>query len=141
MMVRRLEIKATRWPWQTGYNWRGMTSCSAPLNADGARFGGGWKYKCGFSTAGWSETGIGISFDLIFGIINIRYRTRRGIEKELRWQEDAKRRRLDREYRERQEAERAADARERDRIRAEREATRRAALTPEERQAEDELPF
>lgn len=140
-MARRFEVKASRWPWQVGYNWRGMKSCSAPLNDGGARFGGGWKYKFGFSTAGWSETGIGVSFDLLFGIVSIRYRTRKGMDAERKWQEQRAQWAREREDRARSEARLAEEFHERNRARAEREAARRAALTPEQRQAEDELPF
>lgn len=138
---RRIEIKAKRWPWQQGYNWRGMTNSTAPLNADGARFGGGWKYKIGFSTGGWTKRGIHVSFDLLFGIVSVTYRTSFAIAEDRQLEEQRAKWRREREERDREDARRREEARERDRIRAEREATRRAALTPEEREAEDDLPF
>lgn len=62
--IGKLTIKAERWPWQAGYNWRGMTSNTAPLNYRGARFGGGWRYKLGIDAGGSS-----VILNLVFGII------------------------------------------------------------------------
>lgn len=139
--LRRLEITASRWPWQAGYSWRGMTNSTAPLNAEGARFGAGWKYKLGVSTGGWRDTGISFMVDLLFGLIQIRYRTRKGIEQEQRWRDEAAERKRRREDADRASAAARAEAQEADRRRAEKEAARRAALTPEQRQLEDEFPF
>ncbi|RWE59809.1 MAG: hypothetical protein E5V22_11100 [Mesorhizobium sp.] len=138
---RRFEISASRWPWQAGYNWRGMTNCTAPLNSGDARFGGGWKYKLGVSTGGWRDTGISFMIDLLFGIVTVRYRTRKGVDQELKWRADAVERKQRREDAARREE---AAFRERVRERAERderEAARRAALTPEQREVEDSVPF
>lgn len=63
----QIDVKASRWPWQAGYNWRGMTNSRAPLNAGGARFGGGWRYKLGFAVCGQT-----LMIDLLFGMITIR---------------------------------------------------------------------
>lgn len=61
-----MKIDFMRWPWQRGYDWRGMTGCTAPLNAGGARFGGGWRYKLGVDIGSRS-----ILINLIFGIVRI----------------------------------------------------------------------
>lgn len=66
MKLGPFEIVASRWPWQPGYDWRGMKNCSAPLNRDGARFGGGWRYKVGFQWGGST-----LIIDLLFGSIRI----------------------------------------------------------------------
>jgi len=71
MIIFGIEIRAERWPWQDGYNWRGMTKNSAPLNAGGGRFGGGWKYKLGFA---WGGTTLMV--DLLFGMLIIKKATR-----------------------------------------------------------------
>lgn len=90
--VKAFEISASRWPWQSGYNWRGSLS-SAPLNkADAktgasARFGGGWKYKLGISTAGWKNGGIELLVDLLFGSVRIVVRSAVGIRKEKAFRE------------------------------------------------------
>ena len=69
MLIGRLRIKASRWPWQDGFNWHG-TSMSAPINAKlpgekaAPRFGGGWKYKLGFALSGRT-----LMIDLLFGIV------------------------------------------------------------------------
>jgi len=68
----RIKIRASRWPWQKGYNWRGMTSSSAPLNYGGARFGGGWRYKFGFELGGFSSRN-SLGLDLLFGIISVSW--------------------------------------------------------------------
>lgn len=70
----RLEVTATRFPWQKGYSWKGMND-TAPLNPKGARFGGGWKYALGFRTAGLGPHGLSINCDALFGIITIRWRS------------------------------------------------------------------
>lgn len=76
-MEKKFEIVASRWPWQKGYSWKGMTDRGAPLNRgkDGCspRFGGGWKYKFGLSYAS-SETGWSLMLDLIFGMVIVRRR-------------------------------------------------------------------
>lgn len=71
MKLGRLEITASRWPWQ-GYGWfphKSGRGPFAPLNAGGARFGGGWKYKFGVAVGGST-----IILDLVFGSIRIVYR-------------------------------------------------------------------
>ncbi len=68
MKIGKFEITASRWPWQKGYNWRGMTNSSAPLNMNGARFGGGWRYKLGVS---WGSSFLTPHFDLLFGMISV----------------------------------------------------------------------
>lgn len=68
--VGSLKIRASHWPWQRGYNWRGMTSSSAPLNAGGARFGGGWRMKLGFALGGTT-----LMVDLLFGMLTISIET------------------------------------------------------------------
>lgn len=74
--IGRFELKAKRWPWQKGYNWRGMTNNVAPLNIGGARFGAGWKYSLGWSwgggTYGWT-----LRLDLLFGMVTILYNRRK----------------------------------------------------------------
>jgi hypothetical protein len=67
MIIGKIEIIGSRWPWQAGYNWRGMITSPALFNAGGARFGAGWKYKLGISVG--SST---LMIDLIFGIISFR---------------------------------------------------------------------
>ena len=70
MKLGRLTVKASRFPWQ-GYGWfphkngRGPT---APLNAGGARFGGGWTYKLGLSVGGTT-----LMLDLLFGTVSLRW--------------------------------------------------------------------
>jgi hypothetical protein len=70
--IGRLEIQASRWPWQPGYNWHGMIA-EAPLNRRhpgqkaAARFGGGWRYQLG--------VGVGtttVIVNLLFGMITFR---------------------------------------------------------------------
>lgn len=69
-------IKADRWPWQSGYNWHGMTNSAAPLNkprkGDKAapRFGGGWKYNLGFQFSGRT-----LLIELLFGMITFNIET------------------------------------------------------------------
>lgn len=63
----QIDVKASRWPWQPGYNWRGMENSRAPLNAGGARFGGGWRYKLGVDVGGST-----VIVNLIFGMVRIR---------------------------------------------------------------------
>lgn len=66
------EITASRWPWQKGYNWHGMTNSTAPLNQPlpgekaAPRFGGGWKYSLGIDVGGST-----ILLSLLFGMIII----------------------------------------------------------------------
>ena len=67
MKIGRLEITPKRWPWQDGYNWKGMTASSAPFNFGMARFGGGWRYKLGIDIGGTT-----IILNLLFGLILIR---------------------------------------------------------------------
>lgn len=64
--IGRLQVTASRWPWQPGYDWRG-THHYAPLNAGGARFGGGWRYKLGVEVGGTS-----VMFNLLYGIVTVR---------------------------------------------------------------------
>lgn len=76
MKIGRLIIKAQRWPWQ-GYGWF-PHRCSnpalrAPLNGNGARFGGGWRYKLGVSIGGST-----ILVDLLFGMLRIELEARQG---------------------------------------------------------------
>jgi hypothetical protein len=143
---KRFAIKASRWPWQPGYNWHGMTNSTAPLNQPlpgelaAPRFGAGWKYKLGLAHSG-SKSGFTLMIDLIWGMVTITYRSRYGIERDRRLEEQRAQWRREREERERQHVQRMAEARERDRQRAEQEAARRASLTPEQLAAEDELPF
>lgn len=66
MIVGKYEIRAQRWPWQDGYDWKGRVNCNAPLNSGGARFGGGWKYALGIEIGGSS-----IIINLLFGMIRI----------------------------------------------------------------------
>ena len=61
-----MNIKLTRWPWQEDYNWSGTTKF-ALLN-NGARFGGGWKYKLGIDVGGKT-----ILIHLLFGSIRISW--------------------------------------------------------------------
>jgi len=70
MKIGRIEIKASRWPWQ-GAGWfphrQPWHPGRAPLNSCGARFGGGWKYKFGISIGGST-----ILIDLLFGSLRIQ---------------------------------------------------------------------
>lgn len=69
MKLGRIEIEASRWPWQ-GYGWFPHKNGKGPtalLNSSGARFGAGWKYKLGVSLS--SRT---LMLDLLFGIVCIR---------------------------------------------------------------------
>lgn len=66
MIIWKWEVVAQRWPWQSGYDWKGMKNNGAPLNAGGARFGGGWKYKLGLSFGGST-----LMIDLLFGIVKV----------------------------------------------------------------------
>lgn len=70
MKISRLEIKASRFPWQ-GYGWfphkdKSNVKTCAPLNQNGARFGAGWNYKLGIAIGGRT-----IIIDLLFGSIRI----------------------------------------------------------------------
>lgn len=70
MKIGRLKVTASRWPWQ-GYGWfphkQPWSHGRAPLNASGARFGGGWTYKFGIAIGGSD-----IILDLIFGSVRIK---------------------------------------------------------------------
>lgn len=66
MIIGKIEISAQRWPWQAGYDWKGMKYRGAPLNASGARFGGGWRYALGIE---WGETTV--ILNLLYGMIRI----------------------------------------------------------------------
>lgn len=69
MKLGRIEIEASRWPWQ-GYGWFPHKNGKGPtalLNSSGARFGGGWKYKLGVSLSGRT-----LMLDLMFGIVCVR---------------------------------------------------------------------
>jgi len=148
--IKRIEIKASRWPWQRRTS---MAALSDPKSegvgmkygwrqTDGmGRFGGGWNWKFGIDSGGWRGTGITILLNLIFGTVTVHYRTSKGIAQELHYQQQREDRQRAREERARHDESRRHEARERDRTRAEIEAARRAALTPEQRAAEDELPF
>lgn len=68
MKIGRLEIKASRFPWQ-GYGWfphKNGNGPKAPLNPMGSRFGGGWNYKLGIAVGGST-----VIVDLLFGSIRI----------------------------------------------------------------------
>lgn len=68
MKIGRIEITASRWPWQ-GYGWRPHKNGKGPkamLNPGGDRFGGGWTYKLGIDIGGRT-----ILLNLLFGIIRI----------------------------------------------------------------------
>lgn len=69
MKIGRLEIKTSRWPWQ-GYGWFPHKNGKGPkamFNPNGARFGGGWRYKLGVEIGGAT-----IMMNLLFGIVTIR---------------------------------------------------------------------
>lgn len=76
MKIGRIEITASRWPWQEGANWQGLTDSRAPLNQPkegktaSPRFGAGWSYKLGFAASNWKH----IHFDLLFGSVSVSYR-------------------------------------------------------------------
>jgi hypothetical protein len=82
-----LTLKAQRWPGQKGYNWRGMTNSTAPLNLGGARFGGGWAYKLGIDMGAPSEFGWSILFNLLFGMVSLRFQTAKSIAVDKEWRE------------------------------------------------------
>lgn len=115
--IKRIEIKASRWPWQRRTS---MAMLSDPKTegvgmkygwrqTDGmGRFGGGWNWALGFESGGWRDTGITVMFNLLFGIVTVRYRTRKGIAQELHYQQQREQWKRDREERERQEAARKA---------------------------------
>lgn len=71
-----LIVKASRWPWQSGYNWYGMTNSTAPLNQPrqgekaAPRFGGGWKYNVGFQFSGRT-----LLVELLFGMLTFNIET------------------------------------------------------------------
>lgn len=101
-MTKRITIKASRWPWQEGYNWQGSTGPSAPLNprrpgkTASPRFGGGWSYALGFEFAGGIGQGyVHILFNLLFGMVSVIIRSKRQIEEERvrdeKWAENRKR--------------------------------------------------
>ena len=69
MKLGRIQIEASRWPWQ-GYGWFPHKNGKGPtalLNSSGARFGRGWKYKLGVSLSGRT-----LKLDLLFGTVCIR---------------------------------------------------------------------
>ncbi len=70
--IGRISIAAQRWPWQAGYNWRGMSSLRAPLNPAGARFGGGWRYKVGIDIGGRT-----IILNLLLGMLRFTINDKR----------------------------------------------------------------
>lgn len=90
---KRIKITAKRFPWQAGYNWHGMTNSTAPLNQPmpgekaAPRFGGGWKYKAGFSYSA-SAYGKTLMLDLLFGIVTIAFQSAKGFEADRKWAED-----------------------------------------------------
>lgn len=63
-----------RWPWQKGYNWRGMTKSAAPLNPGGARFGGGWDFALGLRLSAPGRYGFSAILELGFGMIRLGWR-------------------------------------------------------------------
>lgn len=68
MRLGRIEITASRFPWQ-GYGWfphKNGKGPTAPLNPAGSRFGAGWNYKLGISIGGRT-----ILLDLLFGTVRI----------------------------------------------------------------------
>lgn len=65
MKIGKLEIKATRWPWQESGNPRNL---KAWLNPSGSRFGGGWNYKLGIDIGGST-----VILNLLFGIVRINW--------------------------------------------------------------------
>lgn len=69
MKIGRLEIKASRWPWQD-YGWFKNSKGTgwAPLNATMGRFGGGWHLALGFRQGGRT-----LMFDLLFGVITFSW--------------------------------------------------------------------
>lgn len=66
MIIWKYRVSASRFPWQKGYNWKGMEDTGALLNRSGARFGGGWRYKLGVSVGTTT-----VMIDLLFGIVSI----------------------------------------------------------------------
>ena len=63
MKIGKIDIKASRWPWQKG-------NYAAPLNPAGARFGGGWKYRFGVDVG--STT---VMLNLIWGMVRISWKS------------------------------------------------------------------
>jgi len=61
-------ISGSRWPWQKGYDWRGETNPTAPLNRSGARFGAGWKWCLGVRVGGSSAI-----IELLFGFLTVSW--------------------------------------------------------------------
>ena len=69
MKVGKFTVTVSRFPWQ-GYGWfphKNGKGPTAALNPTGARFGGGWRYKLGFSLSDRT-----LMLDLLFGIVHIR---------------------------------------------------------------------
>ena len=58
--------RSSRWPWQRGYDWRGQVSPTAPLNAGGARFGGGWRWCLGIEIGGST-----VVLNFLYGIVTV----------------------------------------------------------------------
>lgn len=72
--IGRLKLRASRWPWQ-GYGWfphKNGRGPKAMLNASGARFGAGWRYKLGIDVGGSS-----VLLNLIFGMVMISLEDRK----------------------------------------------------------------
>lgn len=68
MRLGRLEIKASRWPWQ-GYGWFSTkNNPKAYLNPSGARFGGGWRWCLGVRIGG--DT---VMMELLFGMLRFAW--------------------------------------------------------------------
>lgn len=68
MKIGRIEIKASRWPWQ-GYGWLPHKNGKGPtarLNPTGSRFGAGWNWRLGVSVGGTT-----VLVDLLFGSVCI----------------------------------------------------------------------
>lgn len=67
LRIGNLVIRAERWPWQ-GYGWTSTGGYAAPANRNGARFGGGWRWKLGVCVG--STT---VLVELLFGILTFRW--------------------------------------------------------------------
>jgi hypothetical protein len=73
MLIFGMEIEASRWPWQKGYNWRGHVGAS-PYKGQIAsnRFIGNYNYRLGVM----ASPDTGVACDLLFGTISVHHAPR-----------------------------------------------------------------
>lgn len=91
-------IEARRWPWQKAGHTALLNSAKERamskygwLPTDGmGRFGGGWNWKLGVSMGHLlpTEHGWSVHFDLLFGTLDIGYRSVKSAELNRKWKRE-----------------------------------------------------